>query len=357
MSAFDVIEYNAKKVLFIVHREEILQDARRAFARLVKNKGMKMGVYTGSRKDTEVDFLFATIQSMSRHLHSFSKDEFEYLIIDEAHHSSSSSYKKVLDYFTPKFLLGMTATPERSDGESIYEIFEHSVALEVRLHEALQMNLVIPFHHFGITDIDGIDLSDVPLSDLQEISKRLKANKRVDFIIEKMDFYGHDGGKRKALGFCANIDHAQYMTKAFNDRGIESICLTGIDSIEDREAAIERIEDEDDDLQVIFTVDIFNEGVDIPSINLVLMLRPTNSPIIFIQQLGRGLRKHDDKTFLTVLDFIGNHQKVFLIAIALNGQRYYDKDSLRVAVATGFGDIPGCSQIQMDRISQDRILE
>jgi len=356
MSAFDVINYNPQKMLFLVHREEILRSAERTFRKLVKNKQKTTGLLTGSSKDINADYLFSTIQSMNIHLDKFSRDEFEYIVIDEAHHSASPSYKKVMEYFKPKFMLGMTATPERCDSESIFDIFSN-VALEVRLREALELNLVIPFHYFGITDIEGIDLKDVDMDDIKEISKRLKVNERVDFIIEKMNFYGHDGDKRKCIGFCVGIDHAMYMAEEFNKRGIKSVYLTGQNSAEKREHYIKKLESEDDDLEVIFTVDIFNEGVDIPSVNLVLMLRPTDSPIIFIQQLGRGLRKHDSKSFLTVLDFIGNHNKAFLIAIALNGSRYYDKDSLKVAVATQFANIPGCTNIQMDRIAQERILE
>lgn len=356
MSAFDVMAYKPKTMLFLVHREEILKEAEKTFRKLTGSKSKSMGIFTGTKKDREVDYLFATIQSMNNSYESFSDEAFEYIIVDEAHHAASPTYQKVLQYFKPKFLLGMTATPERCDSESIFELFDHNVALEVRLHEALDLELVVPFHYFGITDIEGIDLSDVKLDDIEEIARRLKVNERVDFIIEKINFYGYDGDKCKAIGFCANIDHAEYMTREFNKRGIESICLTGKNTPQQREQGIKRLESDSDLLKVIFTVDIFNEGVDIPSVNLVLMLRPTNSPIIFIQQLGRGLRKHEDKSFLTVLDFIGNHKKAFLIAIALNGERYYDKDSLKVAVATEFGDIPGCTHIQMDRIAQERIL-
>ncbi len=357
MSAFDVINYKPKKMLFLVHREEILRSAEKTFRKLVKNKQKTTGLLTGNSKDIDADYLFGTIQSMTIHIEEFKRDEFEYIIIDEAHHSASPSYRKVMEYFKPKFLLGMTATPERCDSESIFDIFNNNIALEVRLREALELNLVIPFHYFGITDIEGIDLSNINIDDIREISKRLKVNERVDFIIEKMNFYGHDGEKRKCIGFCMGIDHAEYMAEEFNKRGINSVYLTGQNSPEEREYYIKRLESDEDNLEVIFTVDIFNEGVDIPSINLVLMLRPTDSPIIFIQQLGRGLRKHADKSFLTVLDFIGNHNKTFLIAIALNGARYYDKDSLKVAVATQFANIPGCTNIQMDRISQERILE
>lgn len=357
MSAFDVLAVSPKRMLFLVHREEILKSAEKTFQKLVANKYITTGILSGTQKDLNVNYLFSTIQSMSTHYTDFTPDAFDYIVIDEAHHVSSPTYQKVLHYFKPKFLLGMTATPERCDGENIFEVFDHNVALEIRLHEALEAELVLPFHYFGVTDIEDIDLSDVPLTQINELVKRLKVNERVDYIIEKMNFYGFDGAKRKAIGFCANIEHAQYMADAFNKRGIPSICLTGNNTVEERTAGIQQLESDEDPLEVIFTVDIFNEGIDIPAINLILMLRPTNSPIIFIQQLGRGLRKYEDKTFLTILDFIGNHAKAFLIAIALNGSRYYDKDSLRVAVATEFATIPGCSHIQMDRISQERILE
>ncbi|MDQ0973817.1 superfamily II DNA or RNA helicase [Neobacillus niacini] len=356
MSAFDVKSFKPKKLLFIVHREVILKKAKETFELLLPNEGLTFGLLTGNHKQKNVDYVFATIQTISKCFQEFKRDEFEYLIIDEAHHATSPTYQTVLDYFKPNFTLGMTATPERSDGYNVFDLFDNNVAIEVRLHEALEDELVIPFHYFGITDIEGIDLSDVNIDDIAEITKRLKVNERVDFIIEKMDFYGHDGEKRKALGFCTSIEHAQYMASEFNKKGYQSVCLHGGDSPETRERFIRQLESDHEELEFIFTVDIFNEGVDIPSINTVLMLRPTNSPIVFIQQLGRGLRKHAEKTFLTVLDFIGNHNKTFLIALALNGSRYYDKESLKVAVATGFANIPGCTHIQMDKITQERIL-
>lgn len=356
MSAFDVKRVKPKKLLFIVHREEILKKAKETFETLLPNEKITYGLLTGNHKDKQVDYIFSTIQTLSRCYNEFERDEFEYIIFDEAHHATSPTYQEVLNYFEPDFTLGMTATPERSDSRNVFDLFDNNVALEVRLHDALEDDLVIPFHYFGITDIEGIDLSDVNIDDIAEVTKRLKVNERVDFIIEKMEFYGHDGDKRKCLGFCASIEHAQYMSTEFNKRGYETVCLHGGHSTEIREKYIHRLEDENDELEIIFTVDIFNEGVDIPSVNSVLMLRPTNSPIVFIQQLGRGLRKFKEKSFLTVLDFIGNHSKTFLIAIALNGSRYYDKESLKVAVATGFANIPGSTHIQMDKISQERIL-
>lgn len=357
MSAFDVKNYNPEKLLFIVHREEILRKAKDTFEDLLTNGIKTTGLFTGNTKEESADYLFSTIQTISKHYEDFDKEAFDYIIIDEAHHAASPSYTAILDYFKPKFLLGMTATPERTDNENIFELFNNNVAIEVRLHDALEDELVIPFHYFGITDIESVDLSDVDIDDITEIAKRLRVNERVDFIIDKMNFYGFDGDKCKCIGFCVNKEHAQYMADEFNKKGIKSISLTSDDSVDRREKYIKELEADSEELEVIFTVDIFNEGVDIPSINSVLMLRPTNSPIVFIQQLGRGLRKHESKSFLTVLDFIGNHKKTFLIAIALNGLRYYDKDSLRVAVATDFSNLPGCTHIQMDRISQERILE
>jgi superfamily II DNA or RNA helicase/HKD family nuclease len=356
MSAFDVKQYQPKRMLFIVHREEILKKAKETFEKLLPNENIRFGLLTGNHKEKNADYIFTTIQTLSKCYSEFNKEHFDYIIFDEAHHATSNSYQSVIHYFAPKFTLGMTATPERTDNQNVFDLFDNNVAIEVRLHEALDDELVVPFHYFGITDIDEVDLSDVDINDITEITKRLKVNERVDFIIEKMLFYQHDGQKRKCLGFCASIEHARYMTEEFNKRGYKSACLTGEMSVDQRAHYINRLEDDTDDLEVIFSVDIFNEGVDIPTINTVLMLRPTNSPIVFIQQLGRGLRKYEGKSFLTVLDFIGNHSKTFLIAIALNGSRYYDKESLKVAIATGFANIPGSTHIQMDRISQERIL-
>ncbi|MCP8615943.1 DEAD/DEAH box helicase [Salirhabdus salicampi] len=357
MSAFDVSEFKPKRLLFIVHREEILKKAKETFETLLPNSKLSFGLLTGNSKDKNADYVFATVQTISKYYKEYSRDHFDYIIIDEAHHATSLSYQTVMDYFAPQFMLGMTATPERSDNDNVFDVFDNNVAIEVRLHEALEDDLVIPFHYFGITDIDGIDLSDVDIDNIAEVTKRLKVHERVDFIIEKMEFYGYDGKKRKCLGFCASIEHAQFMAEQFNKRGYKSICLHGGHTVEERTKYIHQLEDDGNDLEVIFTVDIFNEGVDIPSINSVLMLRPTNSPIVFIQQLGRGLRKYGKKEFLTVIDFIGNHSKAFLIAIALNGSRYYDKESIKVAIATDFANIPGATHIQIDEISRERILE
>lgn len=356
MSAFDVQQFNPKRVLFVVHREKILDDAIKTFKRV--NKNIDVGKLTGNRKDYKKNYVFASINTIFKDecLRKFSNDYFDYIIIDEAHRATSMMYSKVIEYFKPKFLLGMTATPERLDNANVFDIFDNNVALEIRLRDALENDLVVPFHYFGITDATA-DLADINIDEIDKVAERLNIKERVDFIEEKMMFYGHDGNKTKCLGFCVNTEHAHFMADEFNKKGYNAIALIGNEaSEEEREEAIKRLEDNKDPLEFIFSVNIFNEGIDIPSVNMVLMLRPTQSPIIFTQQLGRGLRKHQEKDFLTVLDFIGNHKKTFLIPIALNGSRFYDQDSLKVLVDTEFNEIPGCTHIQLDKIVKEQIL-
>ncbi|MFW3375208.1 DUF3427 domain-containing protein [Aliarcobacter butzleri] len=216
--------------------------------------------------------------------------------------------------------------------------------------------MIVPFHYYGINDIQSIDYENVDLTKIDLLAKLLSVNKRVDFIIDKMNFYSNSGNKRKVLGFCVSKEHCNFMSEEFNKKGINSITLTSEDTISKREESIKRLENENDSLEVIFTVDIFNEGIDIPSINMVLFLRPTNSPIVFVQQLGRGLRKYQNKEFLTVLDFIGNHKKAYLIALALVGNKMIDKESIKLSIENNFADFKNAF-ISMDEISKSRILE
>lgn len=356
MAAFDVKVVKPKRLLFLCHRESILIDAMHSFIKLLDIDLNYCGLMTGSRKEIEKPYLFATNLSIINSLDSFSKEHFDYIVIDEAHHVAANTFSSILEHFHPKFLLGMTATPERGDASSIYEKFDNNIATEIRLRDALEKNLVVPFHYFGITEASGIDYENIDISNIEQVAQLLKTHFRVEYILSNIEFYGYEGDKLKAIGFCANVDHAKFMAKSFCEAGIQSIALTSNNSEDDRQNAIFDLGEEDSDLQVIFTVDIFNEGIDIPSLNLVLMLRPTSSPIIFLQQLGRGLRKHPDKSFLTVLDFIGNHNRSFLIAIALYGNQYFDKDSLKVAVKNNFNNIPGCTHIRLDEISKEQIL-
>ncbi|MGL5055796.1 MAG: DEAD/DEAH box helicase family protein, partial [Fusobacteriaceae bacterium] len=354
LAAFDVEREKPKRILFLVHREEILNSALKTFSNIISEK--TFGKYTGTKKEKDADYLFATVQSVYNNLNFFEKNEFQYIILDEAHHSTGKTYCEILEYFKPNFLLGLTATPERADGIGIYDIFHGNIVMEIRMREALKEKLISPFNYFGISDIKEIDLSDLETDKMEEIAKRLMVNKRTDYILEKILYYGHSGKKRKGIGFCVNVEHAKYMAEEFKSKGMESIALTGENSSKEREEKIKELQNENNSLEFIFTVDIFNEGVDIPDINLILMLRPTDSPVIFLQQLGRGLRKFKNKEFLTVLDFIGNHKKSFLVALALTGNLTYDKESIRLAIKNDFKNLSSEVFISMDKVSKEHIL-
>lgn len=283
-------------------------------------------------------------------MQSFKKDYFDYIIIDEVHKAGANTYQKILSYFNPQFLLGMTATPERSDEFDIFKIFDYNIAYEIRLQQALEEDLLCPFHYFGI--------SDLIINNGEEIKfKHLVADERVNHIIEKINFYGYDGNRVKGLVFCSNKEEAKELSKKFNERGYRTVALTGENSQKEREDAIRKLEEDlGEQLDYIFTVDIFNEGVDIPAVNQVIMLRETKSAIIFVQQLGRGLRKYKDKEYVVVIDFVGNYNNNFLIPIALSGDRTFNKDTIRKYVMEGTRIIPGCSTINFDEISKKRIF-
>lgn len=355
LSAFDVKQFGARRLLFVVHRLNIARKALSEFQR-VFGDSKSMGIYSaGDSLDENADFIFCTVQTINsdHHLHKFSKDQFDYIIIDETHHAGAMTYKKVLEYFTPQFLLGMTATPERTDGFDIFALFNHSVAYEIRLQKAMEADLLAPFHYFGITDI-SVDGS--PLDEKSDFSK-LISNDRVEHIIKTIDEYGCDSDVIRGLIFCSRIDEARQLSLAFNLRGFNTLPITGGDSENAREDAIRRLEsDGDDKVDYLFTVDVFNEGVDIPQVNQVVMLRPTTSAIIFVQQLGRGLRKAVGKDYVTVIDFIGNYQNNYLIPLALFGDSSYNKDKLRRLLGAGSSLIPGASSISFEKIARERVF-
>ncbi|MGL5989383.1 DEAD/DEAH box helicase [Cetobacterium sp.] len=353
LAAFHVKKINPNRVLFVVHNEEILNSAIETFKKIIKNK--TMGKFTGNYKNTDRDYIFATIQTLNTKFNQFKINEFDYIIVDEAHHVTAESYSSILNYFKPDFLIGLTATPERCDGGNIYEVFDMNVPVDIRLEEALDRKLVVPFHYYGVKDID-VDFSKVDFNNISEVAKSLSTEKRVDFIIEKMNFYGYSGENRKTIGFCITVEHAEFMVKEFRKRGIKATSLTGTDKKELREKIIKTFKTSDS-IEVIFTVNLFNEGVDIPCINNILMLRPTASPIVFTQQLGRGLRHFENKEFLTVIDFIGNHSRAFLIAIALAGKKSYDKESLKIALKRDFDNLSKNIHVKIDEICKKEILE
>ena len=357
-SAFALRDDNPKKALFLVHREQIAKQAIASYKRVFGNTKV-FGLLSGNAKDYEADYLFSTMQMMAKPevLTQFSKQEFQMIIIDEAHRVGASSYQNIMDYFKPDFWLGMTASPERTDNYDVYQAFDHNIAYEIRLQQALEEDLLCPFHYFGITDlqIDGETIDEE--TGLKDFN-RLTSDERVNYVIEQMEYYGYSGDRVKGLIFCSSKKEAMILSEKFNDRGYRTLALTGKDDQEKREEAIERLvtNKEEDQLDYILTVDIFNEGVDIPEINQVIMLRPTESPIVFVQQLGRGLRKAEGKEYTVILDFIGNYKNNFMIPIALSGDRSYNKDNIRRYVLEGERVIPGASTIHFDEISRKRIF-
>jgi superfamily II DNA or RNA helicase/HKD family nuclease/SOS-response transcriptional repressor LexA len=356
LSAFDAMNFGPRKLLFVVHRLTIAMDAMNTFSK-VFGKDKTMGLYSGNKRELECDFLFSTIQTISKesHLNNFSKDHFDYIIIDESHRSKANSYLRLHDYFEPKFLLGMTATPERTDAQDIFELFDHNIAYEIRLHKAMEEDMLSSFHYFGVSELT---IDDESIEDIKKFNL-LVSEERVDRIIEHAKFYGSDNGITRGLIFCSRKDEAIELSNRFNDKGYKTVALTGDSSEEKRAEAIEKLESDNlsQKLDYILTVDIFNEGIDIPKINQIIMLRPTDSAIVFIQQFGRGLRKTDGKTYLTVIDFIGNHNNNFLIPIALYGDTSYNKDSLRKLLTEGSRMIPGASTINFDEITKEKIFE
>ena len=353
-SAFAMQDQNPKKALFLVHREQIAKQALQSYKN-VFGESKTFGLLSGNSKDTDVDYLFATMQTMSKKevYSSFAPDTFDTIIVDEAHRIGAKSYQEIMDYFKPKFWLGMSASPERTDDFDVYAAFDHNIAYEIRLQQALEENLLCPFHYFGITDF----LTNGNETDFTDFNY-LTSNQRVDYIIEQTNYYGYSGERVKGLMFCSSKKEAAALSERLNLRGYRTIALSGEDSQEKREDAIDRLvsDTRSDYLQYILTVDIFNEGVDIPEINQVVLLRPTQSPIVFVQQLGRGLRKSKDKEYVVILDFIGNYKNNFMIPIDLSGDCSYNKDNIRRYVLEGERIIPGSSTIHFDEISKKQIF-
>ncbi|MCM3630230.1 DEAD/DEAH box helicase [Paenibacillus glycanilyticus] len=352
LAAFDVRSYKPKRILFIAHREQILIKSKSDFIKVVGGDESDYGLLSGSNKDLDTKHLFSTIQTISKSdvLSQFSPDEFDYILIDEVHKAGASSYQKVIDYFKPKFLMGMTATPERTDEFNIYQLFDYNVAYEIRLQAALEEDMLCPFNYFGVTDFE----KDGEMVDDTTVLAKLVTNERVDHIIEKIEYYGYSGTQVRGLMFVSRKEEAIDLSFLLNDRGYRTVALTGDDSIEHRERQIKALEQ--GELEYIITVDIFNEGIDIPSVNQVVMLRQTQSSIIFIQQLGRGLRKHNSKEFVTIIDFIGNYKNNYLIPIALSGDKSLNKDNIRRHMKDS-SYIQGVSTINFEEVAKSLIYK
>ena len=331
LAAFDFQQSGFKRVLFIAHRETILRRARESFAKVMRNPAFGSILGGGNGKVSEYapgadgdGAVFAMIQTLSRegNLHAFSPDAFDYIVVDEFHHGMAASYRKALDYFQPRFFLGLTATPERMDGRDVLALCDYNVAYEVRMLEAVDRGWLSPFQYFAVYDETNYEHIAWRGSryDEEELDQALSRDTRTAIIARNLKKYLPSSGKIKALAFCNTVAHARYTADHLRrDHGIAAVALTGESGDGDRAQTIERLRDENDPLEVICTVDIFNEGVDIPELTHVLFLRPTQSFTVFLQQLGRGLRRAPGKNFLVVIDFIGNFRKAHVAPLALAG--------------------------------------
>ena len=322
LSAFDSAKYN--KILFVAHREEIIKQAAQSFKN-VRNSD-DIGFFYSNQKDTKNSFIFALVQTLGKEQYLneeyFSKDYFDYIIVDEFHHAVSSNYKKIIDYFTPKFLLGLTATPERLDSKDVFALCDYNMVYEVRLKDAINKGWLVPFRYYGIYD-ETVNYEDIDYKngkyDDKQLEEALMLNKRGELILNHYLKYN----SKRAIGFCTSRHHAEYMAKVFNENNIPSAAVYSGEKgeySEERNIALSKLTS--GELKVIFSVDMFNEGLDVPAIDMVMFLRPTQSPTIFLQQLGRGLRKFKDKKYLNVLDFIGNYKKANLVPFLLSGKEY-----------------------------------
>lgn len=362
ISAFDFKRYYKEnpncKLLFLAHRKEILVQSIKTFRGILKDQNFG-GLWVGEYNPSTYNHVFASIQTLnssSKYL-DFKEDNFDFIILDETHHGTAESYDKILNYFKPDIFLGLTATPERMDEQDILQYFNNRIAYEIRLHEAIDRSLLCPFHYFGITD--AVDLSTVTWSrgkyDTNELSNIYTGNDiRADLIFRSLDKYITDTDSVKAIGFCVSKDHAKYMGKYFNKRGIASMALDSDSSLEDRNNAKDMLRR--GEIKFIFVVDLYNEGVDIPEVNTVLFLRPTESSTIFIQQLGRGLRISEDKDVLTVLDFVGQANKKFNFRTKLRSLIGKSNDPLEEEIKNEFPTLPRGCFIQLERKAKEYIL-
>lgn len=369
ISAFDYARFcqenpgKKNRLLFVAHREEILEQSIETFRGVLKD--LNFGdLWVGSHKPETLDYLFVSIQTLnSKKLYDeLPEDFYDFIVVDEFHHAAAPIYKEPLVRFNPQILLGLTATPERMDGEDILQYFNGRIAAEIRLPEAIDRKLLCPFQYFGVSDT--VDLSDVRWVrggyDRHELSNILSINgavaaKRAKHVIENIVKYTTSIDEMKALGFCVSKEHAKYMSNFFNENGIPSLELDSDSSKEDRNTAKKRLEE--GELKVIFVVDLYNEGVDITSVNTVLFLRPTESLTIFLQQLGRGLRIDDSKDCLTVLDFIGQANKKYNYEEKFAALLSNTKHSVEHELKKGFVSVPKGCYIHLEKKASEYVLQ
>ena len=359
LAAFDALNFNPQRLLYVVHEGSILRKSLETFQEVFN--GLKYcGMYSGEAKELDADFIFTTNVSMCKSLELFGKKEFDYIIIDECHHAVADTYKRIIKYFEPEFLLGLTATENRMDNKDVVELFGNNIPYELRLRDAIINDLIVPFHYFGIRD----ELVNYGLTDSEErrMISQISTPENCQFIHQQIEKHRVEGQKLKALAFCRNIQHARMMADNLGDY-YHTAYLTGKNKTGERIRAYNDLQSDQKDLEILFAVDILNEGVDIPGVNMVLFLRPTESSTIFIQQLGRGLRKYANKPYVTILDFIGNSYKRSVhIALALGSlSRNYilEKKLLKSMVREDFACL-GLKEygveIHIDDLSKEEII-
>ena len=352
LGAFDVKNFKPRRFLFVVHREQILEDALESFHKVIGGTKKEYGIFSGNdQSGIKAKYVFATSQTLSKdiNLKQFAKDEFDYVMFDEAHHLGASQYLKIFNYFEPKFCLGMTATPERTDDFNIFKLFDYHIAYEIRLQDALENKMLAPFQYYGVEDYV---YEDHVISDTSSLSD-LVADERVDYIIEQMKYYGYSGDILHGLIFCSRNKEAEELAESLRQKGIQAKSLSGKDDVETRDEVVEELEK--GKINYIVTVDIFNEGIDIPCINQIVLLRSTKSSIVFVQQLGRGLRKFPGKDYLTVIDFIGAYDNNYMIPMALSGDKSHNRDNLKDDLEVE--PIYGVSVINFTHVAKERIYE
>lgn len=367
ISAFDYKRFREEnpescRLLFIAHRQEILEQSLDSF-RNVLNDSNFGELWVGNYEAKKKEDLFISIQTANSQkiVSKFSKNYFDFIIIDEVHHAAAESYREIFTYFEPKILLGLTATPERMDGLSILDYFGNRIAASIRLPEAIDRNLLCSFSYYGISD--DVSLKDIKWSKGGYDEKELNviyiegesAIKRVELIISSLHKYLNDVNEVHGIGFCVSIDHARFMSRMFNENNIPSIALSSDSKDNDRTSA--KIGLEDGSIKFIFVVDLYNEGVDIPCIDTVMFLRPTKSLTVFLQQLGRGLRLYEGKTELTVLDFVGQANKHYNFEEKFNALLGEHKCSVRDSIKKGFPWVPAGCYIGLEEKAKEWVLE
>ena len=357
LAAFDVRKYKPKRMLYVVHREQILEQAMKSFKKVIGGPNSDYGILSGNKHELNCKYTFATVNMITSQKIKglLGPNAFDYILIDEAHSVShkendqqQTMYQKLMNFYQPNFMLGMTATPERTDGTNVYEYFDYNLAYEDSLLDALDRDLLAPFHYIGVTDFEK---DGEIITDTTEL-KNLVSEERVDYVVDKTNYYGPRKPDVHGLIFVSRIDEGQELAKKLCDRGINAKFVYSKNTISEREKAVSLLEN--GELDYILTVDIFNEGVDIQCLNQIVMMRPTKSSIIFLQQLGRGLRKYPGKDYVTVLDFIGNYNENYMIPMAFDKTHSSNKEQIRKQIISP--SISGVSTINFEEIARKRVL-